>query len=84
MRVLEHELKFAANRAEGSARQRVDAPALPMDRAARERDETKDRAAERGLAAAGFADQAEDLAGASVKLTPFTAVRGARPASPRG
>src|SRR5918994_6015944 len=61
MRVLEHALQFAPQRPEVTRGKRVDAPAAPAYLPRRQRHEPEDRAPERGLAAAGLADQAEHL-----------------------
>ncbi len=63
LRVLEDVLQFTAQRPERPLAQGVHPPAVPADLAARKRHQAQDRAAERALAAAGFPDQPEHLAG---------------------
>ena len=56
-----------------AAAQRLDGASLERDAAAGERFETDRGTRERGLAAAGFADEAEDLAARTSRSTPSTA-----------
>src|SRR3990172_4847641 len=62
VRILEHCLQLAADRAHRRASERVDALPAPLDRAGGGIDEPPDRLAGSRLAAARLADEAEGLA----------------------
>ncbi len=76
-RVLEHDLHRAAIRPQRGLAQRRDILAIESDRAAGRLDQSQHGARYRRLAAAGFADQAERLAGAEREADAVDRMHGA-------
>ncbi|MHC2477417.1 hypothetical protein ACVJF0_008394 [Bradyrhizobium elkanii] len=66
-RILEHHLQTTANGMQPAGREIVDALAIEHDLAGGDVEQPQDGAADRRLAAAGFADQREGLAASDLK-----------------
>ena len=85
-RVLEDHLHAPAQRPPRALVERADVDAVEQDRAGRRHDETEQRPAERGLAGAGLADNADGLALADRDVDAVEHRRrgGPRPSRPEG
>jgi len=79
--VLEHHLHGAREAATVDRAARADLHAVDRDRAARRRHQAENRKRDRGLAAPGFADQAEALTRAHCEIDPADRVQDTRAAA---